>query len=59
MMQNDELPLVDAIDDARFQESLDEHEVDFGGDGDAVSEGVHHCAAGGGGDTHMYGGMVG
>ena len=36
MMQNDELPLVDAIDDARFQESLDEHEVDFGGDGDAV-----------------------
>ncbi len=37
MMQNDELPLVDAIDDARFEEAFDEHQVDFGNDEDAVS----------------------
>ena len=36
MMQNDELPLVDAIDEVRFQEAFDEHQVDFGSDDDAV-----------------------
>ena len=36
MMQNGELPLVDAIDEARFEEALDEHGVDFGKDDGAV-----------------------
>ena len=36
LLQNDELPLADAIGDVRFQESFDEHQVDFGGDDDAV-----------------------
>ena len=36
MMQNDALPLVDAIDDASFEETFDEHQVDFGNDDDAV-----------------------
>lgn len=36
LLQNDELPLCDAIDDVRFQESFDEHQVDFGADEDAV-----------------------
>jgi len=36
LLQNDELPLRDAIDNVRLQESFDEHQVDFGGDEDAV-----------------------
>lgn len=36
MMQHDELPLVDALDDACFQEAFQEHEVDFGKEEDAV-----------------------
>ena len=36
MMQNNDLPLVDAIDDARLEEAFDEHQVDFGNDEDAV-----------------------
>jgi hypothetical protein len=36
MMQNDELPLGDAIDADLFQEAFDEHQVDFGNDDDAV-----------------------
>ena len=36
MVQNGELPLVDVIDDAGFQEVFDEHQVDFGCDDDAV-----------------------
>lgn len=36
MMQEDQLPLSDALDDDRFQEVFDEHGIDFGGDDDAV-----------------------
>jgi hypothetical protein len=36
MMQTDDLPLSDAIDDARFREVLEKHGVDFGADPDAV-----------------------
>lgn len=36
MMQDDELPLADAIDEARFEEALREYGVDFGTDEDAV-----------------------
>ena len=36
MLQSDELPLVDAIEDSRFQEVFDEHQVEFGTDDDAV-----------------------
>lgn len=36
MMQDDNLPLVDAIEDVRFQDTIDEHQVDFGTDDDAV-----------------------
>jgi hypothetical protein len=36
MLQNDELPLSDTLDAARFQDAFDEHQVDFGDDEDAV-----------------------
>jgi hypothetical protein len=36
MMQNDQLPLVDAIDDKRFAQAFEEHEVSFGTDEDIV-----------------------
>lgn len=36
MMQSDELPLVDAVADDRFEEVFQEHGVDFGSDEDAV-----------------------
>lgn len=36
MMQNDQLPLVDAIDGERFAQAFEEHEVDFGADDDDV-----------------------
>ena len=35
-MQNDQLPLVDAIDDERFAQAFEEHHVDFGADDDDV-----------------------
>lgn len=35
-MQNDELPLVDALDEARIAEAFEEHQVAFGNDEDAV-----------------------
>ena len=37
MMQDDQLPLVDAIDDERFRQAFEEHEVNFGADDDASS----------------------
>jgi hypothetical protein len=36
MMQDDELPLTDAIDDERFESVFEDHEIDFGNDDDAV-----------------------
>ncbi len=39
MMQNDQLPLVDTIDDERFAQAFEEHEVDFGAD-DGENKGV-------------------
>jgi len=36
MMQDDQLPLADVIDDERFEQVFKEHQVDFGGDEDAV-----------------------
>jgi len=36
MMQNDQLPLIDAIDDERFAQAFEEHEVHFGADDDDV-----------------------
>lgn len=36
MMQNDDLPLVDVIDERLFEEVFDEHGIDFGNDEDAV-----------------------
>jgi hypothetical protein len=36
MMQNDQLPLAEAIDDERFTQAFEEHGVDFGVEGDAV-----------------------
>ena len=36
MMQDDQLPLVDAIDDERFRQAFEDHEVDFGADDDVV-----------------------
>jgi hypothetical protein len=36
MMQDDQLPLVDAIDDERFRQAFEEHEVNFGADDDVV-----------------------
>lgn len=36
MMQAEELPLADAVDEARFEEAFDEHGVAFGKDDDAV-----------------------
>jgi len=36
MLQSDELPLVEAVDDQRFQEVFDEHGVDFGDDEEVV-----------------------
>jgi hypothetical protein len=36
MMQSDELPLADVVNEDRFQEAFDEHQVDFGSDDDAV-----------------------
>ena len=36
MMQNDQLPLAEAINDERFAQAFEEHSVDFGSDEDAV-----------------------
>jgi len=36
MMQNDELPLVEVLDDGRFENAFRDHEIDFGNDEDAV-----------------------
>ena len=36
MMQDDELPLAEVIDEVRFEEAFDEHQVDFGNDDEAV-----------------------
>lgn len=36
MLQGDSLPLSDVIDDQRWQQIFDEHEIDFGNDPDAV-----------------------
>ena len=36
MMQNDELPLTEVLDDERFENAFRDHEIDFGSDEDAV-----------------------
>jgi hypothetical protein len=36
MMQNDELPLTEVLDDERFENAFQNHEIDFGNDEDAV-----------------------
>jgi hypothetical protein len=36
MMQQEELPLADALDDARWEEAFAEHQLDFGKEADAV-----------------------
>jgi len=36
MMQESSLPLADVLDDQRWQQVFDEHEIDFGNDPDAI-----------------------
>jgi hypothetical protein len=36
MMQHDELPLTEVLDDERFENAFQEHEIDFGNDEDAI-----------------------
>jgi hypothetical protein len=36
MLQNDSLPLTDVIDDQRWQQIFDKHDIDFGNDPDAI-----------------------